>query len=98
VFASDLSAAEDAQSVGAKPPTRAEQVARVSTRQVANRMRHVDEMMRRLQAGCTEHPGSDWRLLELYLQKIHEDVLIFLRGDSDDKSFFKDGTGAVLIR
>lgn len=96
VFASDLPDSKAPQGEP-KPVSRAEQVARIATRQVQSRMRRVDERMRLVQAGCNEAPGSDWRLLELYLQNIHEDVLIFMRGDQNDKTFFKDGVAAPVV-
>ena len=90
VFASDLPDSKAPQGEP-KPLSRAEKVARIATRQVESRMRRVDQWMRQIQAGCAEAPGSDWRLLELYLQKINEDVLIFQRGDKDDKRFYPEG-------
>lgn len=91
MFVSDLPGYHDAKDEKAKPLSRAEKVARIATRQVESRMRRVDQWMRQIQAGCAEAPGSDWRLLELYLQKINEDVLIFQRGDKDDKRFYPEG-------
>lgn len=71
----------------------------VSKRQVEGLMHRVDQKMKHKQVGCEDLPSSDWQLLELWAQKNHPEVLLFMRGDKNDTSFFpydeKEQTGGI---
>lgn len=86
-----IAAEEDDESEIILAPSTKQMLASVSTRQISGRMQRVDNRLKVLQLNLKEIPKSNWRYLELVMQYLHQDTLIFMRGDKDDTSFFLKG-------